>query len=111
MIGGTDIAAEIRAIHFRDLAFAAELAALKFFRHGFADLVQQDPASLVRHAQIAGQRESVLALDFVHEDGDSGEISRSGALWAANSVPEVMVKSLRQALQRKRRRPLGRRAL
>jgi hypothetical protein len=36
---------------------------------------------------------------------------RNGILWNANSVPDVTEKSLRQALQRQRGAPFGRRAL
>ena len=35
--------------------------------------------------------------------------ARSGILWKANSVPDVTLKSLRQALQRQRGAPFGRR--
>jgi hypothetical protein len=35
---------------------------------------------------------------------------RSGILWNAKIVPLVMLKSLRHALQRNRREPVGRRA-
>jgi hypothetical protein len=48
------VAAKICAVRFRDIAFTADNAALKFFRDPLADLVQQYPASLVRHAKVAG---------------------------------------------------------
>lgn len=45
-VGRLDVAAELAAVDFNFLAGAADNAALHFFRHRFAQLVQQDEGGL-----------------------------------------------------------------
>ena len=77
---------------------------MKFFRHRLADLVQQDPASLVRHAQIAGQRQGVLAFDLIHKHGDRGQIGAQrglvGGKQRAAGDGEVLAASLAAEAQK-----------
>ena len=73
-IGGLHIAAEITAIHFRCLAFAADHAVLELAGHCLAKLVQEHEGALVSQAQIAGDRQRGLALHFVAEDRDGREV-------------------------------------
>ena len=73
-VRGLDVAAEIAAIDFRNLAFAADHAVLELARHRLAELVQEHEGALVGQAQIAGDRQRGLALDLVAEDRDGREI-------------------------------------
>ena len=86
-IGGLHVAAEIAAIDFRDLAFAAEHAALHFGGHRFAHLVQQHESGLVGDAQIAAHGERRLAFHLVAEDRDGREIGAQRQLVAGEQRP------------------------
>src|SRR6185437_1104128 len=68
------IPAEIPAIDFGFLVFSANLAALHFLRHGFAHLVAEDEGRFVGKPQITAEGQHALALHFVAEDRDSGQI-------------------------------------
>ncbi|HEX4160155.1 MAG TPA: hypothetical protein VHY79_16950, partial [Rhizomicrobium sp.] len=97
-----DVSAKVSAIHFRNLVFSANLAALEFFRKGFPQLVQHNPARLVRHAEVTGQRQRVFAFHFIDENRDGREIhpdrglarrkqraGREGKILAAFLAPEA----------------------
>ena len=87
IIGGLDVAAEIAAIHFRNLAFAADNAAPQFCRHCFAQLVEQHESALVGDVQIAGERQRRLALDLIAEDRNGREIAAQRQLVRGKQRP------------------------
>ena len=69
-----DVAAEIGAVHLDGPAGAADLDALGLRRHRLTDLVGQHERGLVLDVQVARQGERALALHFVEEDDDGGEV-------------------------------------
>lgn len=73
-VRGLDVAAEIAAVDFDMLAFAADHATLHFFGHGLAQLVEQHEGGLVGRAQFAGHSESALALHLIGEQANRSEI-------------------------------------
>jgi hypothetical protein len=50
-VGGLDVSPKISAINLSLFAFTANSAALEFFRHGFAQLVQEDECRLIGQAR------------------------------------------------------------
>src|SRR5271166_5797004 len=86
-IGGLDIAAEIVAVDLRDLAFAADCAALHFLRHRFAELVAENECGLVRRTKIAREGERRFAFDLVAEDRDGREIGAERELMRCKERP------------------------
>jgi len=74
VIRGLAVAAEIGSVDFGLFALSADHAALQLLRHGLAELVSQDESALVRHPEIAGERQGSLALHLVAEDRDGREI-------------------------------------
>jgi hypothetical protein len=53
MIGRLHVTAKIAAIDFRNYAFASKLAALHFFGHGLAKLMEQHESGLVGQTEVA----------------------------------------------------------
>src|SRR5579871_5585822 len=82
MVGRLHITAEVAAVDFRRLAFAADGPALQFLCHCFAHFVRENEGALVREAEIAGERQSGLALHFITEDRNRREIVTEWALVA-----------------------------
>lgn len=73
-VGRLHVAAEVAAVDLDFLALATNNAALHFFGHRLAELMQEHESSLVGRAKFAGHSESVLALHFVAVEGDRREI-------------------------------------
>jgi len=74
-VGWLHVATKICAVHFNLLALAAELVALYLRCHRLTQLVSEHESRLVLATEIAGERQSRLALHLVAEDRDGGEIS------------------------------------
>ena len=108
-IGGLHVAAEIATIDFRDLAFAADNAALQFSGHRFADFVQQHESGLVERPRSRERASATLALNLVTEDCDGRKIHFNGSLWLANSVPDVTLKCVLHSRHSKQGAPVSRR--
>ena len=85
-VGGLHVAAEVGAIDFGLGAVVADLAALHFLGHGFAQLVREHEGRLVGQAEIAAQRQHRLALDLVAEDRDGREIAAQRQLVARRTA-------------------------
>jgi hypothetical protein len=71
--------------------------------------VQEDKGTLVRNAEITGERQRALALDLVAEDRDDGEVAAERQLMAGEQRPAGDAEILLQPRQRKRGAPLRRR--
>src|SRR5436853_608876 len=67
--------AQLPAVYFRNLALAADHATFQFLRHRFPEFVGEHESRLVGHAEIAREGEHALALHFVAEDRDGGEVA------------------------------------
>ena len=109
-VGRLDIAAEIAAIDLGALALCRRLRVLRT-SDAIASLIlcARTKAVLYCVPRSRASASMLLPLTSFAKIATAIRYARSGILWNANSVPEVTLKSLRQALQRQRGAPFGRR--
>lgn len=75
MVCRFDVSAKIAAVDLGALAWAADFGLADFRRHRFPDFVRQNKARFVLHAEVAGEGQHRLALDFIREDRDRHQVS------------------------------------
>ena len=77
-----DVTAEVCAVDGSLWLIVTDDAALHFLGHRFAQLVQQHERGLVGRAEVARQRQRVLALHFVCTHHDSRQVDAQRLLVA-----------------------------